>query len=132
MGENRQKNMTELQMALFGLHGDPAISKALVRVVSSQFKVEKVADVEQMLARCRQTHYGFYVMVLNFGQEAALNISPAQAVYQLLREQKIQGLERKFIGVSSSVEVVELAQQCSIPAILKPVFGEYFSGLFPR
>lgn len=117
--------------ALLGLHGDPLIRKAFSRCLAERFSVKHAFDVEQMLAYCRESRYGLYVMDLNLGKEAALDITPARAVYNLLQEQKIEGLELKFVGVSSKGNVVEMAQRAGLPAVLKPSFLDYFREHFP-
>ena len=121
-----------IEKALLGMHGDPMIAAAFTRTIKRKFDVEYVSDVEKMLVQCRQTEYGLYVMDLNFGQEAALDIVPAQRVYQLLQQRPLSGLEKRFIGISSGPDVVELAQQQGIPAVLKTGFMDYFNGLFPE
>lgn len=117
--------------ALLGLHGDPLIRKAFSRYLAERFSLTPASDVEQMLAYCRESRYGLYVMDLNFGKEAALDITPARTVYALLQEQKIEGLEQKFVGVSSDRRVVEMAQRAGLPAVLKPLFLDYFREHFP-
>ena|SRR3989338_11193430 len=120
------------EQALLATHGDPLVGRALVRTISSKFSVEHVFNLEQMLVHCRQREYGLYVMDLNLGYEAALNIIPAQTIYALLQERGIEKLEKKFIGVSGASDVIEVAQEEGLPAVLKTEFLDYFRRLFPR
>jgi len=118
--------------ALVGLHGSPAIARSFIRLLTSHFEVEQVYDVKTMLASCERSCYGFYLMDLNFGIPGGSDITPAQRVYSLLQQQQVGDLERKFIGVSGAEDVVALAQQEGLPAILKTEFAEYFRRSFPR
>ncbi len=120
-----------IEKALLGMHGDSAIAAAFTRTIKRKFPVECVSGVEQMLVQCRKNEYGLYVMDLNLGYEGALNITSAQTVYRLLQEKRIERLEEKFIGISAALDVIELAQQEGLPAVLKTEFMDYFNTLFP-
>ena len=92
------------EQALLATHGDPLVGRALVRTISSKFSVEHVFNLEQMLVHCRQREYGLYVMDLNLGYEAALNIIPAQTIYALLQERGIEKLEKKVFKSKNTKE----------------------------
>ncbi len=107
------------------------IVRALGRTLRNcGFAVEPAANLQEMVRYCQQGKYDAYVMDLNLGEAASLNIAPAREVYALLREQGIEGLERKFIGVSGSLDVVRAALREGIPAVCKPFFPERCRELF--
>ncbi|MEK6927344.1 MAG: hypothetical protein AABX11_02835 [Nanoarchaeota archaeon] len=103
--------------ALLGLHTKAIAVLTEACLQRKGYETEQVKTPVEMSARARTGEYSLHIMDLNLGVSGATDITPGREVYDLVRDRVGRG-EALFLGISGSVETVELAERERIPAIL--------------
>ena len=113
--------MSAEKKALVGAHQRMTGLILEMSLSSLGYSVERVADLPQMLEKCREQDYDLYFMDINLGIPDAPTVEPAQQVHQTLYA---RGLETRLHAFSGNEDTVCLAQEQGLNVYLSPLTVE--------
>lgn len=120
--------MAELQKALIATHEERNFSNGLKRLFRG-YEVHVTSAVEETLQRCKEIVFDLYVIELNLGHRATDDIIPAITIYNVLREQGMEGLEQRFVGFTGWPKALEAAADQPFKSVDKFKLVGYISEL---
>ncbi len=122
--------MTQLRKALLATHvEDCAFVKAQGRMLHG-YNLDVAATIEQALDLCNQKRYDAYVIEANLGKAATGDITSLITIYQLLRNQQIERLDKKLISFTGTQTALDAAAALGITAVEKMDLGSYLLSNF--
>ena len=100
--------------ALVGVHDKDSIPALDTAFQLCEHKVTVARTHEEML-RLAKEQFTCYLMDLNFGSPNSPDVTPAEQVYDLVKERVGSG-RSVFMGISNNMQAVALARTKGIPA----------------
>jgi len=111
-------NRNMAKSILIGLHNQTLKRVMIAKVQSCSYSiVDHTDDPREMIYHAQQREYGCYIMDLNLGKPRSVDIAPAVAVYDIIRE-RVNAGRAKFVGISGNSDTVRAARKKGIPAYM--------------